>query len=374
MTLLTRRVVIIATALILVGGMLGYRFLKSQKTQPPRRPPVEARLPEMRARILTPQTLAVPVPMQGRIRALEIADLFAEVNGIFQRGEQPFRPGVRFAQGQVMVRLDDREARLALQSQRAGFLSALVQLLPDIKSDFPDRFEVWRAYIDQLDPEADLPILPAPASEREKLFLAARQIQSQYYTIRSVEERLGKYTLHAPFDGILTEVDVSPGTLVRPGQRLGQLLREGAFELESTLSLVDMPFIRTGQEVLLRSDDTGDTYRGVIRRIGQQIDPATQMVPVFISLSGPSLREGMFLQGYVQGMQASNVYPLPKELLINGKYIWIIRDSMLMQHTVELVRAGRDRAIIRDFPAGLPYLSELTPGIYEGMKIKWSIE
>lgn len=369
MNVTTRRLVILLTALVLIGGMIGYQYLKNQKTQPPRRPHHDARLPVMKTGVLTQQTLSIPIPIQGRIGALEKVDLYSEVNGLFMSGNKPFRPGVRFVKGQVVVRMDDGEARLALHSQRASFLSTLVQMLPDIKTDFGDRFDTWRRYIDTLNPEEELPELPAPVTEREKMFLAARQVQTQFYTIRSAEERLRKYQLLAPFDGTLTDVDVSPGTLVRPGQRLGQLLRDGAYELETTLSMADLPFIKVGQTVQLSSDDTGASYKGTIQRVGEQIDPMTQMVPVFISLSGQGLREGMYLQGYVQGKLENNVYALPKELLINGKYVWLVRDSALVQQPVELVRAGRETAIIRQFPEGAHYLKEITPGIYEGMKI-----
>lgn len=367
-----RRWIIVITAAVFLGGMIGYQALSRQKEPPPRKPAGGAIRPALEALIARNGPMPVPVPLQGRVRPLEKVDLFAEVNGLFLRSAHAFREGVRFRQGEVLVALDDREARLALQGQRATLLTAMAQALPDLRVEFPDRFEQWERWVRALDPEKTLEPLPEPASDREKYFLAARNIQGQYYAIRSAEERLTKYRLLAPFDGTLTAVEVMPGTLVRPGQRMGSYLRLDHFELETTVSLSDLGFIAIGGEVLLDSEDTGRSYRGRVSRIGDQIDPATQMVPVYVSLQGAGLKEGMYLRGAVQGAPAGKVLSLPKELLMNGREVWAIRDSSLVRLPVELVRDTREEVILSGIPDGTLLVRKVLPGMYEGMSVTWT--
>lgn len=369
-----RRLVIILTALTFVGGLAGYRILSDQKAPPPRKPGGEAMRMQLQAGVVAPDVLPVPIPLQGRIRAYEKIDLFSEVNGLALSSDHAFREGVRYSRGEILVRLDDRESRLALQGQRAALMTALVQALPDLKVDFPERFGAWEAYVRQLNPEAVLPALPEPATDREKYFLAARNIQGQYYAIRSAEERLSKYIIRAPFDGALVTTDIHLGGLVRPGQRLGTFIRLGAFELETTVSLSDLRFIRIGQAVQMQSEDTGKAYQGRIVRIGDVIDPSTQMVPLFVEVQGEGLREGMYLLGSIRGSGEANVVGLPKELLINGREVWIIRDSVLLRQEVELVRSAREEVLIRGLDAGALYVRGIIPGMYEGMKVSWTIE
>lgn len=367
-----RRWIIVITAAVFLGGMIGYQALSRQKEPPPRKPAGGAIRPALEALIARNGPMPVPVPLQGRVRPLEKVDLFAEVNGLFLRSAHAFREGVRFRQGEVLVALDDREARLALQGQRATLLTAMAQALPDLRVEFPDRFEQWERWVRALDPEKTLEPLPEPASDREKYFLAARNIQGQYYAIRSAEERLTKYRLLAPFDGTLTAVEVMPGTLVRPGQRMGSYLRLDHFELVTTVSLSDLGFIAIGGEVLLDSEDTGRSYRGRVSRIGDQIDPATQMVPVYVSLQGAGLKEGMYLRGAVQGAPAGKVLSLPKELLMNGREVWAIRDSSLVRLPVELVRDTREEVILSGIPDGTLLVRKVLPGMYEGMSVTWT--
>lgn len=367
-----RRWIIVITAAVFFGGMIGYQALSRQKEPPPRKPADAGFRPSLVVQVAQNGPMPVPVPLQGRVTPMEKVDLFAEVNGLFRNSAHAFREGVRFRQGESLVILDDREARLALQGQRASLLTAMVQALPDLRVEFPERFGEWERWVRGLDPEKTLEPLPEPASDREKYFLAARNIQGQYYAIRSAEERLLKYRILAPFDGTLTAVDVMPGTLVRPGQRLGSFLRLDHFELETTVALRDLGFLAIGGEVLLSSEDTGHSYRGKVSRIGDLIDPATQMVPVYIALQGAGLKEGMFLRGAVQGAPADQVVALPKELLMNGREVWAIRDSSLVRLPVELVRDTRDEVILGGIPDGTLLVRKVLPGMYEGMIVTWT--
>ena len=369
-----RRLIIILTAVLFVGGMIGFQILSKQKAPPPRNASTGPVSLQLDAGLIKLDALAVPVPIQGRIAAYEKIDIYAEVNGLAAAAAHPFKEGVRFKKGETLVQLDDREARLALQGQRAALLTTLAQILPDLRIEFPENFSVWQNYVDKLDPEKTIQDLPKPKSEREKYFLASRNIQTQYYTIRSAEERLSKYRIIAPFEGAITTVDIQTGALVRPGQRIGQFLRTGTYELESTVSLGDLQFVKPGQTVKLTSEDTGQEYTGTIRRIGEQIEQSTQMLPVYIEVSGPNLKEGMFLSGSVKGTMEQGVFALPKDLLINGRSIWTIRDSSLVKADVDLVRSARDVALIKGIAEGTLFVRKVIPGMYEGQKITYTIE
>lgn len=339
---------------------------------PPRKPPQSSGRLTIPVIHVALADQSVPVPIQGRVHSFERVDIFSEVNGIFRQSAHPFKEGVRYAKGEVLASLDDTEARLAVQGQRAALLTVLAQVLPDIKIEFPDQFAVWQEYIQQFDPVKVMEQLPQTASDREKLFLASRNIQGQYYAIRSAEERLSRYRITAPFDGTLIAVDVQPGTLVRPGQRLGTLLRSGNYELISSIPVQDLRFVRPGQTVKVESDDNGRSYSGRIVRIGDQIDAGTQMVPIYIHLEGGDLKEGMYLHGQVSGSAVDAAVMIPKNLLINGQEVWAIQDSALVRKVVEVVRTTRQDAIVKGLSPGTLLAEKIMPGMYEGMLVNWN--
>ena len=87
------------------------------------------------------------IPVEGKVEAWQRIDLFSEVNGVLNLGGKEFREGVSFKEGEVILALDDSEARLSLKSTMAQFLQSTSGILSTIKVDFPDRIHEWEDYV-----------------------------------------------------------------------------------------------------------------------------------------------------------------------------------------------------------------------------------
>ena len=56
---------------------------------------------------------------------------------------------------------------------------------------------------------------------------------SNYYGVKSAEERLNKYKITAPFDGVISTSFVENGTMARAGLILGEFINSDSFEIET---------------------------------------------------------------------------------------------------------------------------------------------
>ena len=195
--------------------------------------------------------------------------------------------------------------------------NAITQMMPDLKIDYPESFQNWKKYLDQFDEKQVLKDFPESVNEQEKYFIASKNLHSQFYNIKSQEERLSKYQVDAPFSGVLTQTSVHPGSMVRSGQVMGELMNTNNYELEASVRLADLKYVKKGSMVDLYSTDLDGDWKGKVRRIGDQIDPNTQTVLAYVAVSGANLREGMYLRGKVKGRTVKDVVELPRSLLVN---------------------------------------------------------
>ena len=310
----------------------------------------------------------VSLEIQGQLAAFEKIDLFAEVSGPLLSSARAFKEGSYFPKGAVLIGIDDEEARLTLLSQKSSLLNALTQLMPDLKVDHPASFPQWRAYLDKFELEKPLPLFPTAMSQEEKHFIASRNLFSQYYNIKSAEERLNKYTISAPFSGVITQAAINPGAVVRSGQKLGELMNTANYELEATVALRDLKYIKVGSRVKLYSEDIAGQWQGQVKRVSDQVNPGTQTVKVFISVSGEQLREGMYLRGEVEGSRIEQAARLPRNLLIGPDQVYVWRDSSLQLQTVQVAKLTSAHAVVRGLPDGTPILAQMLPGLFDGMK------
>jgi membrane fusion protein (multidrug efflux system) len=371
MTLTTRRISLIAALVVLFGGILAMQFLSKQKAPPPKKPKTVTPTRKIDVKEVENTAVKTNVNVQGRVVAYDKIDIFSEVNGTLIASPKPFKVGTYFKKGEEMLRLDKEEARLSLYSQKSNLLNAISQMMPDLKIDYPESFPDWQSYLENFDIEAPIKAFPEPKSKREKYLIASRNLLSQYYTIKSAEERLAKYTIYAPFSGVLTSVNIQPGALVRAAQPLGMLMNNSNYELEATVPLSDMRFLGLGNKVVLRSPDIKGSWTGVVKRISDQIDPGSQSIKVYIQVNGTKLKEGMYLSGEVASTLIDSAFSIHRDLLVNQNELYIVEDSSLVLKKVEIEKLTSEEAIIRGLGNGVLILNQSPIGAYPGENVSY---
>jgi len=365
----TRRFVIVLAIAVLAGAFFVGKLFQSA-AEPPRRSLAEKPIPSIETMSAQNGTVTSNLEIQGQLVAFDKIDLFSEVSGTLLPTTKPFKIGTYFAKGSSLIQVDDTEAKLSLLAQKSTLLNAITQLMPDLKIDYPQSFDQWKSYLDNFEVDAPIQAFPKPLNDQERYFIASRNLLSQFYNIKSAEERLGKYSQQAPFSGVITQTSINPGALVRVGQKLGELMNTNNYELEVTIPLSDLKYLQTGSKVKLHSNDIEGSWTGTIKRINDQVDPGTQSVKIFINVRGKALREGMYLEGEVAANNIENAMSLPRNLLINQNAVYAVKDAQLQLLPVEVLKITKEDAIVSGLPDGTMLLKAKLPGAYDGMKVQ----
>lgn len=366
-----RRLTIVLAIGILVGAFFVSKYLQVS-SKPPRQAPPPTPAPQVK--VMTAQNSAVSstLDVQGALIAFDKIDLFTEVSGTLVGSDKPFKIGSYFPKGSVLIKIDETEAKLNLLAQKSTLLNSITQLMPDLKIDYTESFQQWKNYLDEFDVEKSLKPFPEALNEQEKYFIASRNLLSQYYTIQSAEERLRKFVVRAPFSGVITQTSIQPGALVRSGQKLGELMNTGNYELQVTVPLSDLAYLSKGSRVSLASRDIEGSWTGTVRRINDQVDAGTQTVKVFIAVSGKKLREGMYMLGEVNAKPIQDAISIPRDLLINQNAVYAIHNNSLELRPVEVVKVTENAAIVRGIDDGTLLLNEKLPNAFDGMQVRTS--
>ncbi len=358
--------------LIVISVVVSLKFMKPPEGQR-RGMPGATKLNDVkvvRTSVVKNQDVSSSVPVTGKLEAKNKIEIFAEVSGVMLVGNKEFKEGAFFSKGEVLVRLDDSEERLDLLAQKSNVLNQVTQILPEIKIDYSESASEWIDYVDNFDINAPLPPLPKPRNEQEKYFFAAQNVYNLYYSIKSAESRLGKYTIIAPYSGVLTEATINPGTLVRTGQKLGEFINPTVYEMEVAVSLKESDFVKVGDLVRLQSADVNGEWTGKIIRVGNKIDPNTQTLKAYLQVNGRGLKEGMYLKGNINADVINDALEIPRKLLVNDRELFVVQDSLMVSKVVEIVKMNDETAIVRGLEDGTKIISETVAGAYDGMKVK----
>ena len=333
----------------------------------------------VRTAVVNPGDCIPQTPVEGRVEALYRMDIISETTGDLILGGKEFREGVEFAKGEVMLQLDATEAHNALTAQRSQFLQLLSTSLADLRADFPGNWSSWEAFLESMDVDARLPELPTFGSQREELFVANRGILSLFHSIRSAEERLDKYTVVAPFDGVVTAAAVRPGGLVRAGQLAGVLVGRGAYEVKTAVHARYLTTIALGDAVAFVDENNQPVAQGTVHRVAGNVDAATQSASVFCRVQpvdGKStlLRDGRFLTGTIASDPIADGVNVPLNLLMDGGSVYVVEAEQLTKVPVEVAFESRSEAIVLGLDSGTVVLTEAVASAFDGMPVQTTAE
>ena len=297
-------------------------------------------------------------------------ELYAEVQGIFTNSSKLFKAGQSYGAGSTLLNINSSEYEASVVAARSNLYNQIIAMMPDLNLDYPSVAQKWMQYINKFDINSTTPALPMMESEQEKYFVSGKGIVNSYYNVKNMEERADKYRITAPFSGILTEALVTEGALIRAGQKLGEFIDPSKYELELAINESYKDLLKIGNSVELSNIDGSKTYKGIVRRVNEVIDPSTQSITAFIEVSGKDLNEGMYLAAKLEGKTASNVYEVSRKLLQNNQAVYAIKDSALYLQEVTPIYFTKETAIVRGIPDGTTILSKSTPNAHSGMIVK----
>jgi len=150
---------------------------------------------------------------------------------------------------------------------------------------------------------------------------------------------------------------------------LASIMNTGRFEMKAPVNLSDLKYIKTGQRVKLYSEQLDKTWEGRVSRISRVIDNVTQNLPVYISVWGSGLRDGMYLKGELTANQMSKVIALDKSIVVDQNKIFTVNDSIVKTKEIEIVKQDETTIYARGIDPSDKIISGTINGIFNGQKV-----
>nr|WP_299343752.1 HlyD family efflux transporter periplasmic adaptor subunit [Allomuricauda sp.] len=354
--------------LAIVGvGIILFVLMASGKKEPI----IEEKSKKMMVSTLLVNPISIPYTVEatGTITAKRKIELYSEVQGILLRTNTEFKEGNLFYKNQNLLQINSEEYRAQLLSNRSAFMNKIAAMLPDMEVEHPEASIKWRSYLESFTIKEDLKELPSPTSDVERFFLTGKGVYESFYNTKNQEERLSKYIIKAPFNGIVTESLVNEGTLVRSGQKLGEFIDPSFFEIKLQIPATANRYIEVGKEVLLQTLDESQEFKGKISRVNAKIDADTQTITTVVELSHKSLKDGQFLKGTIYGEMIPHVVKIENSLLIENNHVYIVKDSILELKQVVPLNYVSDSVVVSGLETNTILVDEKIANAYPGMQV-----
>lgn len=311
----------------------------------------------------------ISVPVYGKLSSTIEINVVTEANGIFYGNN--FKSGTKVSKGDTLGYIKYDELESNLNSQKSNLLNQVSKIVSEIKFDFPQSYNSWYNFMDEISFSKPLPQLPLIQNKKLKNFLSGKNFFNSYYNAKSTEDRLNKHIIIAEFNGYLSQVSIKNGTAVVFGQMIGKLHDPSLLEFESNTSIKNTLFLEKGMIASLKSDEFIGERIGKVSRINKILNPTSQNMSVFIETNDQDLYDGMYVFGEINVGEIDSTF-LIKRNLIEDNNVFVIIDNKLMFKKIDIIQIFEENAIIRGLSDNDRILNEPIKGAFNGMTVKFN--
>ena len=263
--------------------------------------------------------------------------------------KMPVDTGEQVSRGDVLVELNKEDLRSRVR-QATSKRSALEAKLRQATSDFQ---RVKALYEDEAATERQF-----EQARSRKEALESRVDQAKE-AVAEAKEALSWATIHAPFDGVISNRMADPGDMARPGRTLLKLHNPNALRADIYVPETDINHVTQGTKVTVRFPSLHQRVNGTIYEVDPIADPPTRTVRVKVRLQDE--------QGIRPGVYARMKYQVDtRETLL------IPQEAVYRKGQLEMVRIRkRDRVWTRHVKTGERFRDqvEVLSGLNAGDRI-----
>jgi len=376
---------VVIAAAVIFGGITGFRYLGENREVVE---PAVVERPVTLVETVEIASISSPLPIRGEgfMQPFRLADLASQVSGQVIELHPSITNRGTFREGDVLVHLDDSAELAALTQTQANIDGTRARL--DLNTILLERTERLRA-----SGAASQSTLDQVRSTQEELSASLNSLTAAQNV---AQVSLSRKLILAPFDGAVLSKQIEIGSVVNPGQSIGQIFTEDRMEIdvpvrEADAALIPGLFDGASPMATVAVRFAGQTFEwdAQVTRVSPTLDARTRTLTVTVELAdvsgaratqttalssgAPPALINSFANVVIEGPQPDATYAVPSTALRGGAALWLLTpDGTLSIAPVSLVHVDGETSYVHadDMPEGARLITTALSTPQEGMQLR----
>ena len=372
------------TIVIVTLGILGMRALTASKPEIKKRKPT-APAPMVRTIVVPAANKRVDIRGQGTVRPLREIGVVPQVGGKVVFVSTNLVNGGQFKKGEVLLRIDPVDYKLAVTLAEAKVKDA-ESGLKLAKEDAAVSKEEWRLLGYDESEENSTP--PPLVAKEPQLAAAQARLKADRADLEKALLNLERTEIKAPFDGRVSEEEVGIGQYISVGNAVATIYSIEAAEIivpleDEKLAWFHVPDFSPGEGegalATVRARIAGQDlmWPGRVVRTEGKLDERTRMINVVIRVDRPYAKKpplavGLFVTVGIEGRSFSDAVIIPRAAMREGQVVWVVgKDNRLRYRNVTVAVIQDNQAVIQEgLKAGELVVTTPLKAVTDGMAVR----
>lgn len=361
---------VLAVSLIIASLVI----INRPKPQPAE--PTVAIAPEIQAVRVTNIRARPVVTTTGRVSSPHQINLVSRVSGVIEFVADNFRDGASFAQGDLLLKIEDHDYRIALSQSEASLASAQQQLATEQGQAQQAKLQ-WR---DLGNAEANALFLREP-----QLNAAKAQVKAAQANLEQAELNLERTEIRAPFEGVISEIYADVGQFVTSGSSLAEVHSTEKIQIKASLTaneISDLGWqnlsasnLSSSARISYQLGRTQVSHQALVQYLSPLVDPMTQMTEVTLDLTQDDTTNeappspGQFVDIRLEGAPVDQVVWVPQTALFERNQVLLANADVLSIREVDILASSEQGILVSGLSDGDIVVTERPLWIFPGQRV-----
>lgn len=369
-------------AVFAAAGFAGFQYFKNNKIKMERRKPVR-QIALVETRRFEPASFQKIVKAQGTVVPARQMSLKSRISSKVTGLSDNFVRGGIVKKGEILAVLDDTDFIIEVAKAKAALEKVTSDLMVEQGNQkiATEEYKLIKKATNGQVAATDL------ALRKPQLIQARAAVSSAEAVLEKAQLDLSRTKITAPFNSLVLEKRIEPGSLVSTQETIATLVDTAAFHIEVLVPPDKLGLIRTGastgSSATVRSQYSGQTYPGKVVRFTGQISEQSRMAGVLVMVADPlglrsSVKKPPMMLGdhvivEITGPSMENSIAIPQNVVRDRDTLWVLRSGKLeivkvtpvyRDDTFVYISEGvtsADQIILTDLPAPVNGMLLRTP-------------
>lgn len=289
-------------------------------------------------------------------------EVSGEVKQIF------FSVGEHIKKRQLLVKIDDNEIKLELERAKTNKLKALSQFLVKESSEINTNSKLSKKqkielanlkkkYLNSIKDFRNGKInetqfekisndyesaLVYSGSMREEIRKAQEGLSDAIISLKQSELKLKKTSIKSPFQGIISNINISKGEKINQGQEILKIVNLNSLYIKGFALESEIRNLRKDINVRIKFESFPDQYfYGKIEAISPEVDPDNKTITIYVKVDNKKnlIYPGMHAEMDIEYKVFKNTLNLPNNAIIvrqGRSLVFVVKDKIALWKYVEI--------------------------------------
>lgn len=284
-------------------------------------------------------------PLFGLVTYDKTQAVQLKVNGTIDPTNRSLKTGEKVKKDELLIKVERIGILYEILEKRSALKKTILDFIPLIEKESPSETVKWQKYAQQIQRTSFIPTLPEINLQTEEKVLDETDLLESYYNLKKLEREAESYFYIAPFDGVIIDSKVSPGSKINKDITLLELAKTGSLVIKTSLP-IENAFLLSRTEEYFFLNSGGDTIgSGVFKSNESTLSDSSRIISTFNTQSvSPSL-----LGETVEIVASTRPLPtrttIPKSAVKNG-HVQLYVDDQVLALPIQVISEKQDSVVI----------------------------